>query len=304
VISNGSSRPPPDSGDRSRAPGSPELRARISPRDFRLFRELIFKESGICLSDAKQILLVARLQGRLKALGISSFGAYYQHVTEGDDGELLRMLDCICTNETHFFREPQHFTLLEQRIFPEWEAKVLAGQMARRVRAWSAACSTGEEAYTLAMVLLDRFPPSRGYSVEVLATDLSTRALDVASAGIWPLAKSAEIPVPFLKRYMLRGSRSQAGKMKAGDEIRSVVRFQRMNLHDEQYSLSGQFELVFCRNVLIYFSPASRPRVIRQLLSHLSPAGYLFLGHAESATGALDSVRPIMPNAYAHRERK
>jgi chemotaxis protein methyltransferase CheR len=271
---------------------------RISAREFALFRDLIHRESGIFLSDAKKALVVGRLGRRLRELGLSSLGAYYRLLAEGDELERVRMLDCICTNETHFFREPRQFEFLERQVFPEWAARAAAGAMPRRVRAWSAACSTGEEPYSLAMTLLAHFPPSSGWTFEILASDLSTRALEQASAGLWCIDKAKEIPERYLKDFMLRGRGPQEGVMKAGPEIRSLLRFQRVNLNEERCPVPGPFDVVFCRNVLIYFDVASKARVVDRLMDQLTPGGYLFLGHAESLAGLSDRGRSVGPTVY------
>jgi len=270
---------------------------RISAKEFALFRDLIHRESGIFLSEAKKALVVGRLGRRLRELGLSSLGAYYRLLAEGDEQERMRMLDCICTNETHFFREPRQFEFLEQQVFPEWAARAAAGRP-RRIRAWSAACSTGEEPYSLAMTLLARFPPSSGWTLEILASDLSTRALDQARAGLWSVDKAREIPERYLKAFMLRGRGPQEGVMKAGPEIRSLLRFQRVNLNQDRYPVPGAFDLVFCRNVLIYFDVASKAGVVHRMLDQLAPGGYLFLGHAESLTGLSDRGRIVGPTVY------
>ncbi len=267
---------------------------RISAKEFALFRDLIHRESGIFLSEAKKALVVGRLGRRLRELGLASLGAYYRLLAEGDEQERVRMLDCICTNETHFFREPRQFEFLEQQVFPEWAARAAP----RRIRAWSAACSTGEEPYSLAMTLLAHFPPSSGWTLEILASDLSTRALDQARAGLWSIDKAREIPERYLKAFMLRGRGRQEGVMKAGPEIRSLVRFQRVNLNQDRYPVAGPFDLVFCRNVLIYFDAASKARVVHRLLDQLAPGGFLFLGHAESLTGVSDGGRSVGPTVY------
>ncbi len=268
----------------------------LSRAEFELFQKLIHREAGIFLSESKRALLVGRLSRRLKDLGLASFAEYHRYVTERDPAEKVRMLDCVSTNETHFFREPQQFAFLEQHIIRDWWADK---QRRRRIRAWSAACSTGEEPYSLAMTLLSYFPPESGWEIEILASDLSTRVLDRARRGVWPLERAAEIPEPHLKRFMLRGTRSQEGKMKVGPELASLVHFERVNLNAETYPVTGRFDLVFCRNVLIYFDAAAKQRVIRQLVSHLEPDGYLFLGHAESVLGAAGSLRRVGPTIYS-----
>lgn len=274
----------------------------LSPREFTLFQTLVEREAGILLGPTKQALLVGRLSRRVHALGLTSFAAYYRFVTtRGNEAERVRMLDCLCTHETHFFREPGHFDFLRERVFPEWTRRAALGQMPRRLRVWSAGCSTGEEPCSLAMALLSRFPPGSGWEVEVLATDLSTWALERARQGLWPVEKSEEIPPRLLRTFMLKGVRSQEGWMQAGPELRHVLRFAHVNLNDERGWPSGPFDLVFCRNVLIYFGTWSRTRVLEGLLRRLPPTGYLFLGHAESLTGSTEAVRCVAPNVYRAR---
>jgi chemotaxis protein methyltransferase CheR len=270
----------------------------VSDAVFARFQALIHREAGIWLSPAKKALLVGRLAKRLRALGLASLRDYHELV-QADEVERMHMLDCISTNETHFFREPRHFELLAGRVYPAWRADADAGRRTRRIRAWSAACSTGEEPYSLAMSLLDAFPPGLGWSIDILGTDLSTRALERARRATWPIAKADEIPAGFLKRFMLRGVGGQQGRMKAGPEIEALVRFARVNLNDDAHPALGQFDLVFCRNVLIYFDVPTKARVLERLTGHLAPAGLLFLGHAESPGGASPLLRTVIPSVYA-----
>jgi chemotaxis protein methyltransferase CheR len=265
--------------------------------EFRKFQAFVFRHAGIHLSAAKKALLVGRLSRRLRALGLESFGAYYELI-ERDVEERTQAVDAICTNETHFFREPRQFELLAARIYPAWIAAAEAGTRTRTIRVWSAACSSGEEPYSIAMSLLTHFPPESGWSVEILATDLSTKILARAQAGVWPVDKAEEIPLAMRKRFMLRGVGSQEGNMKAGPDIRACVRFARLNLNDAAYPVAGVFDLIFCRNVLIYFNAESKGAVIRRLLGHLAPEGILFLGHAETLNGVTDRVRSVGPTAY------
>ena len=266
----------------------------LTPKEFQLFQRLILEAAGIFLSEVKKALLVGRLARRLRSCGLDSFTAYYERVL-ADPEELALMIDCICTNETHFFREPDHWRLLEDRVFPAWRKEAEAGLRQARVRAWSAACSTGEEPYSLAMALLENLP---GWTVEILATDLSNKVLAAAREGTYRLEKSSEIPKRLLHKYMLKGTGSQLGRMKVGDEIAGVVRFSRANLNHHPVPVVGRFDLVFCRNVLIYFTPEGRQRVAREMLSRLEPDGYLFLGHAETLNGLGEQVRTVMPTVY------
>jgi len=273
-------------------------RSGLSARDFQLFQKLIHREAGIYLVESKRVLVEGRLSRRLRELGLD-FRAYYA-LLETDEAERVRLVDAISTNETHFFREPRQFEFLESRVFPEWAARAEAGRMSRRVRVWSAACSTGEEPYSVAMSFLARFPPGSGWEIEILATDISTRVLDRARAALYALDKSKEIPSHYLKAFMLKGTGEQEGWMKAGPEIRSVVRFGRLNLNDDALAVPGQFDLILCRNVLIYFDAPSKARVVERLLERLDGRGYLFLGHAEAMIGTGSKTRSVGPTIYAH----
>jgi chemotaxis protein methyltransferase CheR len=270
----------------------------VSDREFAAFQKLIYEEAGIHLSPVKKALLTGRLSKRVRELGLPSLAAYHEYVTASSPDERVHLLDCITTNETRFFREPQQFAFLEQQLVPSWVAEADAGRRPRRVRAWSAGCSTGEEPYSLAMVLLSLCPPEAGWDVEILATDVSTRALARARDACWPIERAAEIPDEHLKRCMLRGVRSQEGRMSAGPEIRGLVRFERLNLMSGEGFPGGRFDVVLCRNVLIYFDASSKQRVIERLLGRLEPGGHLFLGHAEGL-GRTAGVRPVRPNVYA-----
>jgi len=280
--------------------GTVDVTARVlGDHELALFQRVIHDQTGIRLPDSKRALIVGRLVGRLRELGLPSFLEYYRRVRDDED-ERVRMLDRILTNETRFFREPKQFDFLEQRVFPRWEDAAAEGRRPRRIAVWSAACSTGEEPYSVAMALMARFPPSSGWEVEVLATDLSTRALAAAEQAVWPLARAKEIPRPYLTAYMLRGRGAAQGRMKASPELRRVVRFDRLNLNQATYPVRGPFDLVFCRNVLIYFDAETRAAVVGRLLGHLAAEGLLILGQAESLTGRIEATRSVGPAVFAH----
>jgi chemotaxis protein methyltransferase CheR len=269
-----------------------------TPQEFALFQALVHRETGIFLTDAKQPLLAGRLGKRLRQLGQRSFGSYYRLVSR-DSEERTLMLERIFTHETHFFREPRQLEFFRKVALPQLEARVAAGRAPRSVRVWSAGCSTGEEPYSLAMVLLDRFPHGSGWNVAVLATDISQQAVERAREGIWDIEKHQEIPEDYRRRFMLRGSGSQSGRMRVAPSLRDVVRFVIVNLNSPTYPVGERFEFIFCRNVLIYFHQKNRAGVIERLMEHLVPTGQLFLGHAESVTGLTDRVRPVGPMVYA-----
>jgi chemotaxis protein methyltransferase CheR len=280
---------------------SPLLLAKPIPdlavEEFQLFQALVRRESGIHLGEKNRAMLVARLWKRLRALELNSFSAYYRRV-KADPEEMVLMLDCICTNETHFFREPNAFECLRSRVFPEWVADADAGKRGKTIRVWSAACSTGEEAYSLAMSVLTHFPASAGWKVEVLGTDLSTKVLARASAAIWPVEKISGVPVEYQRKFLLKGFGPDKGKIKAVEELQQVVRFQRLNLTREPLEVTGPFDLIFCRNVLIYFQWETKIKVVDRLGKYLTPAGYLFLGHAESLHGVADKLQFVAPKVF------
>jgi len=270
----------------------------VTEAEFIRFQQLIEEETGIHLSDAKCPLLVARLAKRVRQLGLTSFREYFERVVAGNDPqERVRMFDAISTNETRFFREPRHFELLANDIFPRWKAEATQGLREKRVWIWSAGCSSGEEPYSLAMILLETFDPEE-WDLRVDATDLCTRVLETARSGVWPMRKAADVPECLLRRYMLRGTKSQEGFIKAGEAVRRIIRFGRVNLNEEPYPVAPQYDLVLCRNVLIYFGHAQRVRVVRNLLSHLTTGGYFFIGHAETLSGIAEGPRTVIPTAY------
>jgi chemotaxis protein methyltransferase CheR len=265
----------------------------IARRDFQAFRELLLDETGVSLGDQKRELLIARLSKRVRALGLRTFGEYFDRVIN-DGEERAEMVDRMLTNETKFFREPHQFEFLEKTIIPGWLDEARAGKRERLVRIWSAGCSMGQEPASIAMVLLTHLA---GWRIEILATDLSRRALNQAARGTWPIEKAEEIPERYLRDFMLRGVRTNAGVMRSNDALRSVQHFRRLNLSTPLPEI-GVFDAVFCRNVLIYFDAEARRNAIDRLLSRLRPDGYLFLGHSESLVNTACRLRTAAPSIY------
>lgn len=266
---------------------------KISDREFSLFQQMIHKKVGIFLSPAKKALVAGRLMKRLRHYGFDSYRDYFDFATQGEgkqQGELERMIDLISTNETHFFREPHHFRFLKEEILPNWSAPA---DMPFWV--WSAAASTGEEPYTLAITLEDHFSGKRSF--EVLGTDINQTVLQAARTAVYPMSKVDEIPKQYLSRYFLKGVRSRTGTILVNNAIRQRVRFQRLNLN-ESLPRMPTFDVVFCRNVMIYFNQETKIQVVRRLLSVLKKGGYLFIGHAETLSSLTDSVEPVMSTVY------
>lgn len=278
-------------------------RAEISTQDFKIprsvflsFQELIHEESGIWLGEHKKALLGGRLGRRLRELGLDSFECYYRLAVERAEERAI-MLDLITTNETHFFRDPQQFKYLEEVLVPNWKQEAGSRRRAQSINVWSAGCSTGEEPFSILMTLMEHFPPASGWSIRVLGTDISARVLKKCRRVTWPIERAKEIPLAHLRRYMLKGTGAQARWMRAKPEIEDRIRFDYLNLNSAAYSLATKFDLIFCRNVLMYFSSAAKTRVLERLFAQLAPGGRLFLSPAESAASTgLGS--PVFPGVY------
>ncbi|HVU52494.1 MAG TPA: protein-glutamate O-methyltransferase [Polyangia bacterium] len=276
-------------------PGRPDVKP-LEQGEFGLFQRIVHREAGIHLGDIKLALVASRLLRRIRELGLSTYGAYYRRVVE-DRSELTLMLDAITTNETQFFREGRHFELLTERLIPAWRDEAARGARDRRVRVWSAGCSTGEEPYSLAMTLLDALPPEEGWDVQILATDLSTRVLEIARTGVYTAEKAAGIPRGHLQTFMLRGVGRQDGNVKVSPALQAAVSFRRLNLNDEAWDVGGPFDAILCRNVFIYFNQTTRNRIVAQLLGHLRPRGHFFVGHSESL-GGTPGLETVIPTVY------
>jgi chemotaxis protein methyltransferase CheR len=267
--------------------------------EFARFTTLVYSVAGISLNESKRALVTRRLNARLRHLGIETLDEYVELIVADETGaEMVVCLDLIATNETHFFREQPHFDHLVSQVFPRWHAEAAAGKRSKLIRVWSAACSTGQEPYSIAMLLLSHFAQSEGWQFDIHASDISTHALDIARRGDWAVDKAREIPEDLLQRYMMRGVGSNIGRMRASRELRDMIQFSRINLNEETYPIQGSFDLVFCRNVLIYFSQEGRKNVIERLTDRLVPDGLLFVGHAESLHQHRTRLRAVLPTVY------
>jgi chemotaxis protein methyltransferase CheR len=280
----------------------------VSPALFRQFQKLVYAETGIWLGGSKTALLCGRLYRRLMALGIPTLEQYFECVSAPDgQEERSRMIDAITTNETRFFREPRQFDFLVQQVFPRWRADAERGARSKRVRIWSAGCSSGEEPYSLAMLLAKHLPSHDGWDARLLATDISNRVLEKARKGIYDAARSVDIPKDLLRKFMLRGFSDQQGQVKVQVAIQQMVEFRRLNLSREPYAVEGPYDAILCRNVLIYFDAASKQKAVSNLVSHLAADGFLFVGHAENLTSLSAQLRSLEPTIYtirsAERER-
>jgi chemotaxis protein methyltransferase CheR len=276
---------------------SPQLTVR--PALFQKFQKLIYAETGIWLGSSKTALLCGRLFRRLRALEIDSLERYYECVADDNQQEeRARMIDAITTNETRFFREPRQFEFLVQKVLPRWRAEAERQLRPRRIRIWSAGCSSGEEPYTVAMMLARHLPAQEGWDARLLATDISNRVLEKARKGIYPIARAQELPQDFLHSFMLRGVAERQGEMKVKVEIQQMVEFRRLNLDQEPELTEGPFDAIFCRNVLIYFDAASKRRAVMNLSRYLIANGLLFVGHAENLCSMSSEFRSLQSTIY------
>jgi chemotaxis protein methyltransferase CheR len=272
----------------------------ITTGEYAGFQRLIGEVSGITLGAGKRQLLVGRVARTVRERGIRTYGEYLDIVRSDASGqELVRLLDLVTTNETRFFREVAHYRYLTDELLPAWLRQADVGVRPRRIRVWSAACSTGQEPYSVAMLLLDRLPQSDGWTIEMFASDLSTRALDVAALGEYDITKAEDIPATYLRRFMRRGIGARSGTMSVSDAVRQNIRFLRINLNDTEYAVPGAFDLVLCSNALIYFSRTGQASVVTRLTNRLAPDGRLFVGHAESLHDHRALLRSVAPTVYA-----
>lgn len=272
------------------APVNPcTLQGQVSDQEFAQFQGLIRKTAGIHLASTKKPLLCGRLAKRLRSRSISSFGDYYALITSGNEpAELETCVNLLTTNETCFFREARHFDFLREHIL----AAIAPGTP---FRAWSAACSSGEEAYSIAMVAADQF--GSGGAWEVFASDINSAVLAKAVVAQYPVRRAEKIPPHYLQSYCLKGGGDEAGTLRIDRSLRARVRFSQINLYQRLPPI-GRFDVIFLRNMLIYFEPPQKREIVTRLVAALKPEGYLFVGHSESLNGIADGLRLQAPAVY------
>lgn len=268
--------------------------ALITDREFGLFQRLIYRLAGISMSDSKKVLMVGRLGKRLRHYGLDNFADYYRLLASGEHpDELQLMVDLLTTNETYFFREPAHFDFL---------AQFAARRRGANFRVWSGACSSGEEPYTIAMVLAETLGLSANW--EIVASDISLSILERARSGLFPMERGSGISEKLLKKYCLKGVREQAGNFRVDTRLGERISFRQLNLIDLQAGGLGQFDLIFLRNVMIYFDNETKRKVIRNMLPHLRRDGVFVVGHSETLNGLTDELVALRPTLYCYPEYK
>lgn len=255
--------------------------------DFQGLADIVLAESGIALEAGKVQMVYARLAKRLRHLGLTSFRKYRAYVaSEAGVAERLLMVEALTTNVTRFFREKHHFTHLNDHVLPELLRRARRGE---RIRLWSAGCSSGEEPYSIALAILALAPDAPRMDIKVLATDINTRMLATGRAGVYPANAGDYIEPALRDRWLERQTVDGEASLVVGDALRALVAFRPANLVDETWPMRGPFQVIFCRNVLIYFETATRNAVLAKLVERLAPGGHIYVGHSERIPpGALD----------------
>ncbi len=269
----------------------------LSHADFERLRRLIYDECGIRLGPDKKTMLEIRLKRRLKSLDVSSLRDYCERVfaSEGGRGEVIHLIDVVTTNKTDFFREAGHFEYLASKALPD-----LAGRYgaSRNALVWSAGCSTGEEPYTLAIVLSEYAQSAPGFRFRVLATDISTEVLEKARLGIFKREVVKPVPAALQRTYFMRSRDRESDLVRVVPELRALIDFERLNLMDADFELPQAPEIIFCRNVIIYFDRPTQERLLQKLTRRLAPGGYFFAGHSESLQNMDLPLTAVAPSAY------
>lgn len=267
----------------------------ISERQFKRLASFIEKETGIRMPEAKRSMLESRLQKRLRVLGMTSLDGYIDSVFSGNDLELIHMINVITTNKTDFWREPDHFDLLVSSLLPQMGVRIAQGHT---YSFWSAGCASGEEPYTLAMVLEEYREYNPLFKYSIVASDISTSALDVAINGIYSEDKVAPVPMSYRKKYLLRNRDPKRNEVRVKKGLRDKVDFVRLNFMDTSYPFEDVFDVIFCRNVIIYFDRHTQERILSTMCRYLAQGGILILGHSETLTGMNLPLRNVAPTVY------
>ncbi len=266
----------------------------LTESDFRKISAFIYEQCGIHLHDGKRELVKARLGKRIREGQFQSFRHYFQHVVEDHTGqELLHLLDSISTNFTSFFREPQHFEYLTHQFLPE----IAKRKRNRQVSFWSAGCASGEEVYSIAITLLEALEDPSSWRMKILGTDISTRVLKMARAGIYAMDQVQTIAQPLLRKYFLRGEKRWNGFVKIKDEVKKFISFSRLNFM-EPFSFSELFDCIFFRNVMIYFDKKTQAALVNRVFEQLNKGGMLMIGHSESLSGIGHPFTYVQPAIY------
>ncbi|GFD76966.1 chemotaxis protein methyltransferase [Tenacibaculum sp. KUL113] len=254
--------------------------------DFKKVQQMLFKKAGINLSDAKEAMVYSRLARRIRALNLKSFNDYLA-VVGRSEAELEQFINALTTNLTSFFREPHHFTALADYL----------AQHSNVTNIWCAASSTGEEPYSIAMVVAEAFGSFKT-PVKIIASDIDSKVLAKAKAGVYPLASISKIPIERQKQFFHKGKGANEGKVKVVDELRQMVQFKKLNLTDQSWDVKAPLDIIFCRNVMIYFDKPTQLNVLKRMVDMLKPTGLYMAGHSENFNMHTNLVRPVGKTIY------
>jgi chemotaxis protein methyltransferase CheR len=270
---------------------------RMNNKDFERLSSFIYQECGIKMPPAKRTMLEARLQKRLRVLSIGSFTQYcdYLFSQDGQQNELIHMIDVVTTNKTDFFREPEHYSYLVTKVLPEWSA---TNGLNHPLSIWSAGCSTGEEPYTLSMVLNEYAEEHPGFNFKIMASDISTRVLEKAGKAIYDMDRIGPISDHMRRKYLLRSKDRNSELVRIVPSLREKIRFQRINFMDSDFGLREPFDIIFCRNVIIYFDRPTQERLLNKFYQKLKPGGWVFMGHSETLSGLDVPLTMVHPTVY------
>ncbi len=271
----------------------------LTKRDFQQLSSFIYDNLGIKMPAGKSTMLTGRLTKRLRALDLSSFSEYCDFLfsPEGQEEEMVHLINVITTNKTDFFREPSHFSYLTQTALPTLQ-KLQNFDRRNSMKIWSAGCSTGEEPYTLAMVLAEVQACQPAFKFDILATDISTRVLEIARRAVYPMGLIDPVTPLFRKKYLLKGVNKKNPQVRIVPELRQRVRFGRLNFMDDDFGLPEMVDIIFCRNVIIYFDKETQQKLMVKFCRYLNQGGYLFLGHSESLHGYDIPLVQVAPTIY------
>ncbi len=273
---------------------------KLSDDEFRKLSTFIFENYGIKMPEIKRTILQCRLQKRLRELNLSSFKEYVDFVfsTKGQSEEVVHMIDVISTNKTDFYREPDHFTFLSEVALPEI---IRSPDFHQPLKIWSAGCSSGEEAYTIAFTIEEFIARNRRFDYRIYGSDISSRIIKQANEAVYTEDRIRMMSLELRKKYLLRSVNAEKPMVRIIPEIRQKTVFSRMNLMDSKYDLPGLMDIVFCRNVLIYFNRQTQEEVLQKACNKLRPDGYLFLGHSESITNMMLPVIRVKPTIFKRK---
>ncbi len=272
---------------------NPIINIQLNDDDFLYLSAIIYRECGIKINEGKKALVQARLMRRMRELRIREYHEYLRFLADNYKDEKINLINCITTNKTEFFRESYHFEFMKSTVLPAY-----AETRKQRLRIWSAGCSTGQEPYTIAMTLFEHFGGAMPPDARILATDIDTNVIQTGRDGVYREDLFKGIDPGIMKRYFLRGRGENQGLYRVKEYVKKLVCFRRLNLLDEYYPMKGPFDIIFCRNVMIYFDKDTQRRLLAKFNRYLADDGYLFMGHSESLNGISNDFKTVGRSVY------